>query len=463
MPTPMFRFRFNWKRYPNGLGLVSSCLLALSLFTFPMTSMISTASAADERADESSRELDEDFEDALETIDLEALNKDRDKKAKRYPTSTRVKRYLEAASIAVDQGEPEEAEALLDNLFVGRLNPVERARVMRMRAFIAHTSGDSKLAIDYFKSFLDLEALSINEEAVARFQIAQLYASIRAWRQMIDAMNDWLRYVEDPNPLGYYLMAIGFFQLDDYDKAIEAIQLAIGDGHDPKESWLRLLASLHSEKQDYARAIPVFEELILRYPKKQYWVQLSLIYGARTDFRRALTVQQAAYAQDLLTSDKELKRLARSYLYHDLPYPAANVLEQALEGGQLTATAGAYELLANSWIQAREYKRSRGPLNKAAELSTSGDLYVRLGQVYMQDEDWGQASTFFEEAVKKGELKDPGNAELLLGISYYNGDQPTQARAAFKRARTHEKTKAEANRWITHLDTESADNEESAG
>jgi tetratricopeptide (TPR) repeat protein len=456
----MFRLRFSGKGFLGLLRLVPTCLLGLSFLTLPM---MSPASAADELTVESSREFDEDFEEPRAPVDLEALNKDRDKKAKLYATSTRVKRYLEAAATAVDQGETEEAEALLNNLYVGRLNPVERARVMRMRAFIAHSSGDSKLAIDYFKSFLALEALSVREESVARFQIAQLYASIRSWREMIQAMNEWLRYVEDPNPLGYYLMSIGFFQLNQYDEAIDAILLAIGDGHDPKESWLRLLASLYSEKQDYARAIPVFEELILRYPKKQYWVQLSLIYGARTDFRRALTVQQAAHAQNLLTSDKELKRLARSYLYHDLPYPAANVLEQALEGGQLTATADAYELLANSWIQAREYKRSRGPLNKAAELSPNGDLYVRLGQVYMQDEDWGQASSFFEEAVKKGELRDPGNAELLLGISYYNSEQPTQAREAFKRARTHEKTKVEANRWITHLDTENENDDESAG
>lgn len=63
------------------------------------------------------------------------------------------------------------------------------------------------------------------------------------------------------------------------------------------------------------------------------------------------------------------------------------------------AEAATFELLANSWIAVRDDKRSRAPLSKAAELFEDGNLFVRLGQVYMQDEDWGTASTLFEKAV----------------------------------------------------------------
>lgn len=397
---------------------------------------------------------------ATEAIDLDALREDREKKASLYPPSTRVKRYLAASASEVDEGNPEEAKRLLLKLHMNRLNPYERALIFRMLAFVAYGADEADEAIGYFEKFLGQEMLSIKDEARVRFNIAQLYASLREWQQMIDRLNDWMLYVEEPDPLGFYLMGMAYYQLEQYDDAIEATQHAIEIGHEPQESWLRLLASLHSEKQDLAKATPVYEELILRFPKKQYWVQLSLIYGARVDFRRALTVQQAAYVQGLLTTDKELRRLARSYLYHDLPYPAAVVLEKSLEEGSIEANAAAFELLANSWIAAREYKRSRAPLSKAAELSEDGNLFVRLGQVYMQDEDWGTASTLLEKAVAKGGLDNPGNAHLLLGISYYNGARPTSARVAFKRAREHDKTKASASRWITHLDTE---NEESAG
>jgi len=203
---------------------------------------------------------------------------------------------------------------------------------------------------------------------------------------------------------------------------------------------------------------------VLRFAKKQYWVQLSLIYGARENYRRSLSVQQVAYAQGFLTEDKELRRLARSYLYHDLPYPAALVLEKAIESGAVAPDSEAFELLANSWIAAREYERSLEPLRDAAKLSEDGNLYVRLGQVHMQREDWKEASALLEKAVEKGGLKDAGNADLLLGIAYYNGAHVARARSSFLRARKHESTRNAAIRWITHLDTEgnTVDSEDNA-
>ena len=49
-------------------------------------------------------------------------------------------------------------------------------------------------------------------------------------------------------------------------------------------------------------------------------------------------------------------------------------------------------------------------------------------------------------------MKDPGNAELLLGIAYYNDARVARARSSFLRARRHGSTTA--NRWLSLLDTE---------
>jgi tetratricopeptide (TPR) repeat protein len=237
--------------------------------------------------------------------------------------ATRVSRYLGAAAEAVDEEDPEEAKRLLNKLRPKRLNPYERVLVYRMLAYVSYGQDEFEEAIKYFKKVLDEEMLPIRDEAKVRFYIAQLYASIQQWQLAIDWLNRWLVYVEAPDPLGYYLMGIASYQLQDFDAAISHSKQAIELSEEPRESWMRLLAALYSQQQDYEHAIPVLEELVLRFPKKQYWVQLSLLYGAREDYRVSLAVQQAAHTQGLLTEDKELRRLARSYLYHDLPYPAA--------------------------------------------------------------------------------------------------------------------------------------------
>jgi tetratricopeptide (TPR) repeat protein len=390
----------------------------------------------------------------IEAIDLETLRKDRKAKAGRHPVRSRISRYLAAAAEAVDEGDPQEATRLLLKLRPHRLNPYERALVYRMLAFVAYGADEYEEAVEYFVKVLREEMLPIRDEAKVRFNIAQLFASLQRWSEVVDWLNRWLLYVEDPDPLGFYLMGIAYYQLEDVDAAIVHTKKAVDLSPEPREAWLRLLAALYSQNEDYENATGVLEELVLRFPKKQYWVQLSLIYGAREDYRTSLAVQQVAYAQGLLTEDKELRRLARSYLYRELPYPAAKVLEKALEDGTIARDPEAFELLANSWIAAREYDRSLAPLQKAAELSQDGNLYVRLGQVQMQREAWSEAAELFQKAVAKGGLKDPGNAELLLGISYYNDARIARARSSFVRARRHDSIRKEADRWITHLEAE---------
>jgi tetratricopeptide (TPR) repeat protein len=389
-----------------------------------------------------------------EAIDLEALRKDRMLKAGRHRVSPRVSRYLAAAAEAVDARDPQEAKRLLKRLNPKRLNPYERALVYRMLAYVSYGASESAEAIGYFEQVLGEAMLPIRDEAKVRFYIAQLHASLQNWREAITWLDQWLLYVEEPDPLGFFLMGIAYFQLEDFDAAIGQAKKAVEKSPEPREAWMRLLAALYSNKQDFENAVPILEELVLRFPKKQYWVQLSLIYGARENYRKSLAVQQVAYAQGFLTEDKELRRLARSYLYHDLPYPAAKVLEKAFEDGAIDPDAEAFELLANSWIAAREYERSLDPLLKAAELSEDGKLYVRLGQVHMQSEAWNEASGLLEKAVEKGGLEDPGNAELLLGIAYYNDGRVTRARSAFVRARQHDSTRDSAKNWLTHLETE---------
>lgn len=373
----------------------------------------------------------------------------------------RIGRYLNAAAEATEEESPAAARALLEKLNVARMNDQEWALIYRLTAFIAYSDGDPKGAIDAFKKVIDQKILSIKNETQIRFNIAQLYGGLQDWDNTIAAIDEWMRWAQEPNAQGYYLKAIAYFQKDDLGKAIENAEAAVSLVDEPKEGWLQLLAALYIGKEDYDSAMPVLEDLVLRFPKKIYWVQLSLIYGAKEKHTRSLAVQQVAYAQDLLTEDKELRRLARSYLFADIPYAAAKVLDKGISDGIIEADAEAYEMLANSWIASREYDKSLPPLRRAAELSKDGKLFVRLGQVHLQREEWATAAENLQLAIDRGGLDNPGTALLLLGISTYNDGKPGTARGFFVRARQHEKSRAAADGWLAHLDNE-ARNAESA-
>jgi tetratricopeptide (TPR) repeat protein len=396
---------------------------------------------------------DESVEPGIDLEELSALRKVRQRK---NPASKRVERYGVAAMevLSQDEGGSQGARELLKRLNLKRLNPYERALIYRLLGYVSYDAEELHETIQNFSNALAEEILPLKEESELRFNIAQLYAALSQWRDVVDSIDLWALYVPERTPLSHYLMAIAYYQLDQDDEAIRHVEIAVELAPEPKEGWLQLLAALYVRKQDYKSAAPVLEEMVMRFRKKQYWAQLSLIYGAIDDFRGSLAVQQIAYVQGLLTEDKELRRLARGYLFNDLPHPAALVLKNGMAGGGIEPNAAAYELLANSWIAAREYDESLVPLRKAASLSEDGDLYVRLGQVHMQREEWNEAVRLFQQAVSKGDLTEPGNAHLLLGISQYNDESVARARASFLLARKHESSRSQADAWIQHLESE---------
>lgn len=371
-----------------------------------------------------------------------------------HRVNSRISRYLTAAMETQEEGDVEKGLKLIQRLNPKRLNPMERASVYQIEAMLHYGAGDLDKTIESFRKVIDEEILPLEQETKIRFNIAQLLAGLYRWENAIEAIYEWFRWTQNEDPLAYYLLGIANFQLGNFDLAIANTEKALEIADEPKEGWLQLLAALYVQGADYKRAAPVLEELLTRFPKKAYWVQIGLVYGALENFDASLAVQQIAYEQGLLTEDKELQRLARAYLVAELPYPAAKVLEKGIEDGSIESDAQSLELLANSWIQAREFKRSLPVLTRAAESSDDGNLFIRLGQVYLQGERWADAANAFEKAIEKGGLKKPGSALLLLGIANYNDGQAFRAKSWFISAAKHDSTRKEAEQWIAHLEKE---------
>jgi tetratricopeptide (TPR) repeat protein len=363
------------------------------------------------------------------------------------------KRMAEALELLQAERYPEAREAL-GKLRMGSLNPFEKAQVLRIQAFIAYGDGQLGEARELLEQALAQDVLDVEEQAAIRFQIAQLYLAEERWRDVVTNLEQWFSMVESPNSSAYYLLAIAYYQLEDLDSALPPALKALEVAEVPQEGWLQLVLALRLTRKEYAEAVPLLEQLIHRYPKKIYWIQLSTVHGALGSYEEALIPLQLAYSQGLLTEDEALRRLSQLLLFLDLPYRAAVVLEGGLEEGSVEPDAAAYEQLSNSWIAAREYEKAAAPLARAAELSEGGDLYVRLAQVHIQREKWSEAAEALRRALDKGELANQGDAQLLMGIAYYSQKEPQQALRWFARARQHEATRQEAEVWVRYIERE---------
>lgn len=371
-----------------------------------------------------------------------------------YEVGERTTRHVNDAHTALADEDYAAAREALSHLRLAALNPLERSMAYRAYAYIAYGEGDVPAAVGYLEKAIAENAFPESTLQDLRFQIAQLELSLENWPAVVSNLRLWFDMVDEPNSAAYYLLAIAYYQMEDLDAALGPATQAVELSDEPQESWLQLLLAIRLVRKEYPKAAPIIEELVRRFPKKDYWIQLSTVYGAMGDFEEALVPLQLAYEQGLLDTDAELRRLSQLLLYLDLPYRAAQVISKGIEDGIIEKKPDVYEQLSNSWIAAREFDRAVEPLEIAARLADNGDLYVRLAQVEIQREKWGEAIEALQHGLEKGDLTKPGDAHLLMGIARYSRRQPQQALTAFRRAREFDATRSEADTWLTHIERE---------
>jgi tetratricopeptide (TPR) repeat protein len=366
-----------------------------------------------------------------------------------------TKKYLAGYEL-YSQEQYDSAIKLLSGIRMTRLNEYEKAKIYQMLAFCTYGKSDLKGAREYMQLALAEDAFPADQQADLQFNIARMYVAEQDWDNVIANLKLWFEMVEEPNSGAYNLMALAYFQKKDYEAALGPASKAVELAPRPNEGWIRLLLALRLMRQEYAESVPLLEAMVTHFPKKMYWLQLSTVHGALGSYERALVPLQLAYAQDLLDTDAELRRLAQLLTFLELPYRAALVLDEGIENGAIASDVDGWEMLSNSWIAAREYEKAVTPLATAARLDPTGDLYVRLAQVHIQREKWSAATEALAKGIKKGELEKPGDAVLLMGIAHYSNKAALTARSWFVRARGYADVRKEADTWVQYVDRELA-------
>jgi len=361
------------------------------------------------------------------------------------------KRLQEVQELLGEEKYPEATKELERMKERRRLNDHERALMWQMYGYVYSAQEQYNKAAASFEKSLEKDALAESAARGTQYNLGQLYLALEQFDNALKTLLDWYSKTETPSPDAEYLLAMAYVQNEKIAEAIPYAKRAIAGSSAPREAWYQLLLSLHFQLKEYQEAADLLEVMVLQFPKRIYWKQLSGIYNELKQEKKSLAALQLAYSQGLLDERRDLVNLANLYLYHEVPYRAALVVEKGIEDGIIEPDVEAWELLSNSWLHAKEYDRALEPLTKAAEMSENGDLFVRLAQVHLQREDWVKVRAALELAVEKGDLSNPGNAFVLLGIANYNTKQLNAAKQAFREASKHDKQRKTASQWLKHI------------
>lgn len=357
-----------------------------------------------------------------------------------------------------------EAEGVLNEMLdatskKSKLNRYELANVYNTYAYLRYAVEDYDGALNYYQKVIDQRpeiplALEIN----TLYTVAQLYFLQENWKKGIDTLITWMSVTDTPSTNAYVLLANGYFQLKDYDKSLSNIQIAIdreeAAGKLPKEQWYNLARFIYFDRDNFRAALDILEILVMYYPKKQYWIQASHLYGEEKDEARQLAMLEATYEQNLLDRSQDIVLLSQLYLQAEVPFPAARAMEKGLADDIVEKESKNYELAGVAWRQAQEVTKSLPMLEAAASKSEKGELYARLGNVYLDVDKNKEAVEALKRGLDRGGVKRPDQARLALGMAYFNLGDFNAARRAFREARKDKRARSYADQWLKYITSE---------
>jgi tetratricopeptide (TPR) repeat protein len=396
----------------------------------------------------------------LAVVSGQASAQDNERKTKEtVAMSQQVYEKLAEIQEMIEAKDYASAQRAIDELKVRKgLSDYERAQIYNINAYsyyLQERYADAIKAYDQVLAQPELpEALllsTLKTKAQLHFTQEDYESALKVVRQLLAAI---------PEPSADVLMIEGqaLFQLTRYDEALVPIKTAIemyrDQGQTPRENWLLLLRVIYFEQKEYELMIGVVKELIAYYPKDTYILTLAGIYSELGDTKKQLALTEVLYEKGMLNTASHITNLANLYLLHGLPYKAASVLDKEMKANIVDANERNLRLLSQAWYQAREDEKAIPPLERAAQLTGDGELYIRLAQAHLNLENWSEASSAVEKAQKAGGLKRNDTANIMLGMALFNQKRLEQARRAFERAASDSRSKRAASQWIAYVDSE---------
>ena len=368
---------------------------------------------------------------------------------------------MQEAQTLLEQDDFEQALIILDDILSAqRLNEYEIAQTLSLKGSVYFQMDDNRRALDMFEQILAYDNIPAGLKEITLTTLTQLAFMEEDYPQALEYGNALLDMSATPDAATIMLVAQIHYRMENYQTALASARKAMAIerelGNIIKENWYLLLNAIYFSMSDYPNMLKILEELVVLYPRDRYVKNLAAVYGQIEDNQRQMLLMEPLYDAGYLARESELVNLANLMMLYKVPRKAAQLIETGFRDGSIERTRRNLELLAQSWQLAAEDEKSLAYFAEAAKLAEDGNLYVNLGQTYMNLYRWTDAEKALENALAKGGLRKEGDAHLLLGMARFYQKQYLSARKAFVTAKKSAGTEKLADQWLTYMEQEEA-------
>lgn len=372
------------------------------------------------------------------------------------------------AQEAQEKGDISTALSVLDGLKnrSGRraLTGYEQAQMWNFYAYAYLAKEDYKSAIQAFEQLLKQADVPQPLITSTQYTVAQLYFAEGNVNQAISLLERWFKVADNPAPDAYVLLAQMYIQNNKIDAALsqllKALEVAKTQKREEKENWYALLQYVYAEKQQYSKQVDVLEVLVNRWPKRNYWLALMGAYAELGQDKKQLAAMDAAYIQGMLDQESYLIAYAQLLSANQMPYQAAKVLQQGLDKQQIKRDAKNLKRLGDYYRRAQEAEKALTYLQEAANLSSDGEVALRLAYVYSNRYKYKETVAAVRLAMEKGGLAKPVDARFLMAQAQFHLGQYNDARENLTQVvKAAQKSEAkmlyqQASQWLNFVEAE---------
>jgi lipopolysaccharide biosynthesis regulator YciM len=292
-----------------------------------------------------------------------------------------------------------------------------------------------------------------------RLLLGQLKLRSGDYPAAVESLEAWFDAARQTTPEAHWLLASAYLMQDRLD-AGEA-QLAKGRAAkgQPPEALQRLLLTAYLRAGRPAEAAALLGQLLERNPDNpDDWRRLAALQRELGSDLQALAIMQTLHRRGWLTHESEFLALAHLQLQLGVPYRAAQLLEAALQGGQIAATEANWLVLIRAWQQAREIARARAAAEQASRDMQDPQFTLLQAQLSLQLADWRSALGAADRLLARLDAANAdaaanyrAAAQAVRGIALARQRHWETARAALAIAVDDERFAAQARPWLDYV------------
>jgi tetratricopeptide (TPR) repeat protein len=347
------------------------------------------------------------------------------------------------------------------NTALGRpsINPYERSVALQMRGRGYYEQDQTGRAIQDWEAAIATGAMLPSEMVGLRINIGQLYITQEQYDQGIRAFE--LAIAEGGeaalNPRLMRMLAQAYAQADRFRAGLVWAERFWSEfpAADRQRGDYSLMLFYYQQLDMVPQQLTLMTQMVARWPtEKNNWRSYASLLAQVGREADAFEVNKVMYINGMLTESREIVALAQYYSFYEYPYRGATILERELNAGRVERTQNNLQLLSNMWRQAREWERALPVLRQVAQLSGSGDSYLKLGEALSLRRRLAEAEEALQEALNRGGLNRPGQAWTLLGNVRYDLGRRQSAIAAFREGARYPYSRRTANGWTTFIESQ---------